>query len=241
MLQRAIDVAKLACLIALLLFLVWATIAMRGLSLFTEKARGDLYQLTIATETSLEILDGASDQIAILASTARTTTQHLNEAETQQAAYWNKTSAEMYKTMAALRLVIVRTDRTLNDQLGPQLGLTVADSDAFVRDASKEMAQTSSGLQASLDNLTKASAAAANAMADPHISETLGHVDEMSEQLVGTSYQINSTAEHVEQTSELIENRVRQAVKPATLAMRIAQEALSLTVQAAQIAAGFFK
>jgi hypothetical protein len=132
-------------------------------------------------------LQNAQDAIA----RATAAEDKLSAAADQQAAYWNKTSLETYKTMAALRITIVRTDQSVNDVLVPRVSASLDASTALERTATESVADTTARLDATIDalrpaiaNLVQTSAGASAAMkaagkdlSDPTIHETLAHVD----------------------------------------------------------------
>jgi heme exporter protein D len=111
----------------------------------------------------------------------------LNAAADSQAAYWQKTSLEMYKTSASLRLLLVRTDRSLNDQIAPQLTATLRGTEQLSQQATLDLQRTTDALSPSLSNLARTSAAAADAMSDPTIKDSLHHLDETTASMAGVS------------------------------------------------------
>jgi hypothetical protein len=69
-------------------------------------------------------------------------------------------------------------------------------------------------MQPVLEDLARASSAAADTMADPHIRDTLDQVD--------------GTTQHLDAMAALLEKRLRQMLKPASLAVRIAEQLIGL-------------
>lgn len=204
------------------------------LRLLARDLRADVNQTAGELHATLATVNMAAEQ-------ARQASVQANLAATEQRAYWAKTSLETYKTMADLRLTIVRTDHSINDVLVPKLSAALTDTDTLTNTAAQQLISTVAELRPTLNNLARASAAAANAMADPAIHETLTHVNETSMDLAATARDMDQTVASMARSANLIEGRVRQATKPASLAVRVAEKLLGITTQAAQIAYGFFK
>lgn len=154
---------------------------------------------------------------------------------------WQNTSREIYKSSAAVQLLVVRTDRTLNDLIAPKLIEAVQHATNASDQVAANVNLTLTELQPTLANLSIASGAAAKSMADPHIAETLVHLDDTTGSLALTAKQVNLTASHIEDTANLIDQRAHQVLRPASLTYRIAKELFGFTAQAAQISAGFLK
>lgn len=191
-------------------------------------------ELIHETRSDARELSTALGQIAITAAQAaeqvKQASSQANLAAEEQRKYWNKTSLETYKTMASLRLTIVRTDRSLNDELIPQISRSITDNGRLLADTQQE-------LKPSLDNLARASAAAADAMADPHIRQALAHADTTSANLEAATVELAWTAQHIEDSTDAINKKVQQAMKPASLSVRIVERLLGLAGPAAQVAA----
>lgn len=197
-------------------------------------ARDDLNNATLQLNLALSSANDAIEDVHAAAA-------QLGKASAAEQAYWSKTSAELYKTTAAARLVLVRTDHSLNDVLVPDLHRELMDTDQVTVALAGDITRTSLQLTPTLQNLAKASEAAAQAMADPHIGETLANVDAASAQLAATAQNVDTATGNISNTTARIDRRVQQLTTPPRLSVRIAEAALEYTVKAAQIAAGFFK
>jgi hypothetical protein len=159
---------------------------------------GILYRASVLVVDLTRDVDSITANANTLLVTANATLAEAKSASTQaalaaaeQRAYWNKTSLETYKTMAALRLTIVRTDQSVNDVLVPRVSASLDASTALERTATESVADTTARLDATIDalrpaiaNLVQTSAGASAAMeaagkdlSDPAIHETLAHVD----------------------------------------------------------------
>src|ERR1700689_2518817 len=104
-------IAIVAVAIGILIFLYWISIQLRSI---TQKVNTSLTTVNILLTT-----------VNATAMEARDASEQAKLAATEQRAYWQKTSLETYKTMASLRLTIVRADHSLNDILVPNLGTLV--------------------------------------------------------------------------------------------------------------------
>jgi hypothetical protein len=140
--------------------------------------------LTRDVDSITENLNRLLETANFAASQARDASEQAKLAAVEQRAYWNKTSLETYKTMAALRLTIVRTDQSVNDVLVPRVSASLDASTALERTATESVADTTARLDATIDALRPAidasiaaTSAAARDLSDPAIHETLAHVD----------------------------------------------------------------
>jgi hypothetical protein len=150
-----------------------------------------LWRLSVLTIHLQADVDSMTAKFNLLLTTGNETLTEAKSASTQaalaaaeQRAYWNKTSLETYKTMAALRLIIVRTDQSVNDVLVPRISASLDASTALERTATESVADTTARLDATIDALRPAidasiaaTSAAARDLSDPAIHETLAHVD----------------------------------------------------------------
>lgn len=214
------------CLIAVSAATIATLLEARGLirdsRTDVNKISSDLSAIAVTSEAAATQMKEASVQA--------------NLASQEQRKYWNKTSLETYKTMADLRLTIVRTDRSLNDVFVPQLTRSVGELSRSVGDTEKLIADMHQELQPSLLNLARASSAAADTMSNPSIKESLAHVDATSAQLEKGSEQLALTAGNIEQATDAINQKIHQALKPASLGQRIFERILGIAGPAAQVA-----
>jgi hypothetical protein len=218
-------IALLAIAIAILVFFY-------EMSLLARSLRVDLGALTANTNALLVTANQAAGQ-------ARDASEQAKLAAVEQRAYWNKTSLETYKTMASLRLTIVRVDHSVNDDLAPRLGRSLDATTDLSRTAAANLARTMEELQPTLSNLGRASAAAAVAseeaskiIADPHIRETLANLEETSAFAKATADASAQTMQHVEGSTRDIQAYVHRETAPARGTWNLFRELLSLTWQA---------
>jgi hypothetical protein len=191
----------------------------------------------VRTDSAAIAKDTTQTMVLVREAAAHTAdaSQQASLAAAEQRAYWQKTSVETYKTMASLRLTIVRTDKSLNDVLVPQLAKTLNDTDVTIVQAGAAVSDTQKNLQPSLINLARASAAAADAMADPHLRETLANVDATSLQTAVAMQQLAGVAANAKTASDLALARLRDALRPQKLVLTVLEKALGLAAQGAQV------
>lgn len=155
--------------------------------------------VTTANDAAKEVRD-AGIQLNKAAATAVT-------AADEQRDYWNKTSLETYKTMASLRLAIVRTDGSINDDLVPRVTASIDSTNALSAAAAKDLTETTAELKPILDHLAQAAASAADTMADPKIRDTLAEVD-------GAASEANKTSQHVEGAAGDVQQWIHRNTTP---------------------------
>lgn len=198
----------------------------------------ELALLARTARTSLVTLSKNLDALAVTANQtvveARDASTQAKLAATEQRAYWQKTSLETYKTMASLRLTIVRTDRSVNDELVPRLALALDNTNKLAAAAAGDLQQTVDSLRPTLANLATASASAATAMSDPAIHETLAHVDEASAHAAITSAEAAQIASHLNDAATDFAAYVHRLTAPARGVWTFAKELLGLAAQARQ-------
>ena len=165
---RALQFAKLFCLAALAVFLICCSVLLRDLRALVQQIGNDEQQL--------------SGKLQSVVDTAQKASEAAYQAEQQQILTLNKTSLETYKTAAAARLVLVRTDKSLNDILVPRLARQLEDADILTEQAAQDLHATVMALQPTLENLARASQNAADTIADPEIKASLANLEETTKQ-----------------------------------------------------------
>jgi hypothetical protein len=185
------------------------------------------------------ILSGNFNTLLVTANAAALNTRDASEqarlAAIEQRAYWNKTSLETYKTMASLRLTITRTDQSINDVLVLKLGAALDGTTELSTTAAANLAQTMEGLRPTLANLSRASAAAADALADPQINETLQHLDDTAAHAADAANQMAGVAADAHAETGLIVGQTREAFKPQNKLLSIAKMLAGGTVTVAEL------
>jgi len=201
------------------------------LSLLARAARQNLASVTANLNTLIVTANQTAGQ-------ARDASEQAKLAAIEQRAYWSKTSLETYKTMASVRLTIVRTDRSLNDVLVPQLGHTLEATTELSRSAAANLARMIEGLQPTLGNMGRASAAAADAseeaaktMADPRIGETLGNLEETSKRAADTADQTAQAMGNLNAATRDVAAYVHRETAPVRGTWNIVKELLGLAYQ----------
>lgn len=200
-----------------------------------------LVELGMLIRAARQDLNSLSANVNALVITANQTAGEARDASTQaklaaieQRAYWQKTSLETYKTMASLRLTIVRTDRSLNDDIFPKTALELDNTNKLAAAAAGELQRTMDALQSTLGNLATASAGAAAAMNDPAIHETLAHVDETSARAAITAAETVQIAGHLNDASRDFAAYVHRITAPARGVYSFFKELLGLARDARQ-------
>ncbi len=203
---------------ALITIAVFILLLLNELRRLTPDVRTDVNDLTSEIRQTIVTVNAAADQ-------ARQASAQANLAAAEQRAYWAKTSLETYKTMASLRLTIVRTDKSLNDELVPRLAKTLDSTAELSTTAAADLHRTMEELQPTLGNLSQASSAAAAAMSDPAIHDTLVHLD-------GVAAESEKTAAHLEATTHDVQTFIHRETEPVRGTWNLFKELLSLTFQA---------
>jgi ABC-type transporter Mla subunit MlaD len=180
--------------ISIVVLVIGILIFLWKLSVKIDSLNGHATSLLTTTNAAMENLRDAAAE-------ARDASEQAKLAATEQRAYWNKTSLETYKTMAALRLTIVRTDESLNNVLLPKLATSLDATAALEASAASDLSDVTGKVDRTIDALrpeidasigaTQAASAAmetaSKTMADPAIHETLAHVDGVAGNLDATS------------------------------------------------------
>lgn len=201
-------------IVALILVAIVAVFVLFELGLLAVELQGSVDRITKDIHYTMVVAGNATfdaDQAAKQATLAST---QVAAAAAEQRAYWNKTSLETYKTMASLRLTIVRADHSLNDVVVPQLVHSMQGTDDLMRQTTSDVHQTAVGLQPVLQELARASAAAASTMADPAIHETIVHLDETSAHAAETAEQTAQTVAHLNATASDVQAFVHRETTP---------------------------
>lgn len=188
--------------------------------------------------TSLVTFTGKIDALAVTvnqtAAEARDASTQAKLAATEQRAYWQKTSLETYKTMASLRLTIVRTDHSVNDELEPRLAAALDATTQLSTTAAGELQKTMDNLAPAIANLDRASAGAAAAMNDPAIHDTLAHLDDTSARAAVAAAETAQVAGHLNDASRDFAAYVHRITAPAHGIYSFVRELLGLARDARQ-------
>jgi hypothetical protein len=153
------------------------------------------------------------------------------EASTAALAKFNGDLDELHSDLSELHVVLVKADTVLSDT-----DLQVNINGAGLAALEKHGAEAISQLQASIAGLAPAIDATNRAMqsvsavaADPAIPEAIARLD-------STTGHIDATTASVDRDAQLVEARLRQALKPASLAKSLFMRLLGIAGPAAQIA-----
>jgi hypothetical protein len=201
----------------------------------------------LARDLRTDVTSTAQNVAAVLATVNQTAVQARDASEQaklaaiEQRAYWQKTSLETYKTMASLRLTIVRTDRALNETLVPRLAASLDAATALqvstmrnLTDTTTRIDETIDALRPAIDNAITATAAASADLADPAIHQTLAHLDETSARAALTAAQTEQIAGHLNDASRDFAAYVHRMTAPAHGVYNFLRQLLSLARDARQ-------
>jgi methyl-accepting chemotaxis protein len=169
---------------------------------------------------SVENLNAALIEISL-------TTDELRRAATEQRTYWAKTSQQTGKTVSALRLLIDRTDHSLNDETLPAIGLSVLNLNTRAGET--------------LDEITQASHELEQRLADPAIAGTAAALQASAENATVATEHLAATSEHMDHATKDIEDKVHQMTRPPSWAKRVGMTILGVAADVGQIFAGFVK
>jgi ABC-type transporter Mla subunit MlaD len=177
-----------------------------GILIFLWKLSVQIKSIGVHTTSLITTTNEAMENLRDAAAAARDASREASAAAVEQRAYWNKTSLETYKTMAALRLTIVRVDQSLNDVLVPRVAANLDATAQLETSAARDLTDVTAKVDTTIDSLrpaidggiaaTQSASAALNAagkdMSDPSIHETLAHVDGVAGNLDATSADIRA-------------------------------------------------
>jgi len=222
----------LACLVALSATGVAVLLEARGLvrDVRTDEARFSAKGLAV-----MDVVKEAAER-------ARDASEQAKEAATEQRKNLQAEAREFKKATTDAHDLLIHTDQNLNGtynhpEIGvlPRLALVLSDTDALARQTAAGVQQAMNGLQPSLDNLARASAAAADRMADPKIGQTIAHADEISGNVAAATQSLAGVSANAKTASDLMLARLRQALKPVPFARALLEKLLGVTAQGAQI------
>jgi len=149
---------------------------------------------------------------------------------------------EIKKATADVHDLLIHTDLNVNGTHNhpesgvlPRLALLLSDTDVLARQTAAGVQQAMNGLQPSLDNMARASAAAAEQMGNPKIRETIAHADEVSANVAAATQSLAGVSANAKTASDLALERLRQMLKPVSFARALLEKLLGVTAQGAQI------
>lgn len=175
------------------------------LTVFASIVLWDVHRLLPPIAADCQELASNANNVLI---SAHDTELKLNAAADAESAYWDKASRESLKVIAATKEVLVRTDCNLNGGPGcpgalPMLTATLKNTAGLTQETQEQI----SALGPAIQNLSKASASAAEIMSDPSIRDSLRNVD-------ATSIQMAGVAADAHTETGILVDATRKAVKP---------------------------
>lgn len=173
------------------------TLAEAGL--FFREARLALAPIADSAQRTIDNADLLLHQTGVMVEQVNQDAVKFSGAADAQAAYWQKTQLQVYKLITDTKEIMVRTDRSLNDVLVPRVAASLDASTALQVSAMRNLTDTTARIDDTIDELRpiidngiRATTAAASAMSDPEIHETLTHVDGVSSNLEATTGDIQA-------------------------------------------------
>lgn len=127
------------------------------------------------------------------------------------------------------------TNATLNTAIADQDRSLLA-TEAKAGSAIDSLAAAEAQLDRVLANAAAASESAAQVAADPHLKDALAELDQATSEADTTLAHLSSIAASGDRDAQMLETRLRQALKPASLAKSLFERALGIAGPAAQIA-----
>lgn len=161
-------------------FLAVATVCLLAVSIGVLWVLGEAHQDLVDIH---EVLIHADEQVAgigVVVADAQNAVNMVTEAEARQTVYWDQTARQTAGTVKALRLLIDRTDKSLNDQTIPALNLLLKESDAWLLLTNNDADKLTEAANATLDSATHDFDLMGMRLGDPHIDSILGNFDETS-------------------------------------------------------------
>jgi len=232
MLTKIFIVTAICCLMALSAAGVAVLLEARGL---VRDVRTDEAKFSAKGLAVMDVVKQAAEH-------ARDASDEARGAAVEQRKNLQAELTEIKKATADAHDLLIHTDLNLNGthnhpEAGvlPRLALVLSDTDALARQTAAEVQQAMNGLQPSLDNLARASAAAADRMADPKIGQTIAHADEISGNVAAATQSFAGVAANAKTASDLMLARLRQALKPVPFARALLEKLVGVTAQGAQI------
>jgi len=241
--KRAVELLEIAALIG-------AIIALSGLISIEGSVRRKLPSILESAQTTAQKFASASDSIS--------------DAARKQDRYLDQTSRELNKTVADAHDLLVHTDFALNGRKGR--GGLLRSANAVVADqklqldlidtrATKALDDLDDAEQRALPILTSlsdaarngaraarsasdAAASAAKTAGNPRVDESLQRLDLALAESDATLANLQSISSSGNRDAVMIETRLRQALRPASILKAALLRALGVAGPAAQIASG---
>lgn len=213
------ETIKLCCIVALTLS--GCAVLLEASSLLRE-VRRDERKIADDTETLIATAQRASDAAYA--------------AETKQIATLERTSAEFYKLTAAARLVLVRSDRSLNDQLAPRIAAAVDSASELAKSSAADIHGIALQAGSSFAATNELLSSAASLVGNGHIPATLEHLDTGTASLADSAKQLNGVATDAK---NLADYEVKQLETPEKVWLSILKFVLGYGASARGLFVGY--
>lgn len=213
---------KASCLVVLTLAFSSVLLEMRGLL-------RDVRLSVLMSDAVLGNVNDASLQTAQMAKTA-------GGALTAETKRLDASTRELQKTEASARLLIVRTNESLNGSpnvrgLLPATTEALGSANRLVLGVRDDMDGITKQITPSLDLLRIAADGAAADFNDPAIRNSLQHMDEATSHLAAASDSLEGIAKDGRDSADLAEARLKQLLKPASMTKTILLNLLGIGYQ----------
>jgi len=137
--------------------------------------------------------------------------------------------------------MLPRLNYSVNDVLVPQVATNLKDLDKLELQVAQKFVQTMDELQPTLKNLADGSASFAQIAGDEHIRELIINAAVMSGDAEKAVKDLEGVTANLDTASQLLLQRLRDALKPVPFIRAIAEKLLGVTSQAVQIYYGTHK
>ena len=205
-----------------------------GILIFLYETSIQLDSFNARASTLLVTTNQAMTNLRDAAAAARDASEQAKLAAGEQRAYWQKTSLETYKTMASLRLAIVRINSGITNDILPRVAKNLDSTDRLSSTAAAQLTRTMDDLQPVLVNLGQASASAAGTMGDARIREAIGRMDSASGHVDDMTAHAAGTAANLDETSSDVKAYVHRMTTPARGTWALLEWLLGLAAKSRQ-------
>lgn len=137
-----------------------------------------LYQLRPKLLLTVSNVDRAVIALGAAASNVEQGAREWKKASSAQAQQATETEKQAAKSLRDLDAMILRTDRSVNDELAPKLSAAAEGSVVLLRQATIDLDSTAQRAADSFIALDSVLSSAASTVADPHIREAIERLDE---------------------------------------------------------------
>lgn len=194
------------------------------------RTSGEAVKLLADADRTVNDLDSHLGSLRTLESRADGVLSEIEDAEGRQSKYWDQTARQTAGTVKALRLLIDRTDHSLNDQTIPAFNSLIKESDAFLLATDDNEGKLAASAQVAMEAWGHAGDVMSDNLRNEHLQSFMLNMDE-------AAFHLNGTLEHVDNTVGYYDLKL---TTPASFAKRAASFLVQMAVGAGQFARAFF-